>query len=101
MKVLISFETVPEGIERAIIDMTIEEYAYFSKAHNYYINGAEYSASKDEATNVILKALSKSIYLPEDCENEAEMKYLEKWLVNNSNTDLSDVEAMIFCGFYL
>jgi len=107
MKVLIIYNLVPEKLYQAIVDMTEEEFEFFSKAHNKYGEQPDLDDAASEAINVIGNAFSTYEGGELYCETDKELDYYGKWVENEVGAsdgepvDLKDVDKMIMCGFYL
>ena len=100
MKVLIIYDEIPEETTRAVVEMTDEEYTYFSQAHNVIANSGA-AEHLEDIVFVISSALSDR-----ECtihETGKHREYSKKWFsnINKTNTDLSEVDHLIHCGFYL
>lgn len=99
MKVLVIYDLIPEEQKRAIIEMTNDEYEFFSKAHNQYINSCE-DERITETMLVIDAAFSDKNNVDEtnQVENKKQQEYFGKWVNNLKITDISDVDKMICTG---
>lgn len=97
MKVLVILELVPERTRRAIVDMTEEEYEYFSQAHNS--SSVSDSINSINAISTIVTAFDNDINYY--CSTDMEKKYLGKWGSDLDNADISEAEKLIHCYFYL
>jgi len=100
MKVLVILELVPEETHRAIVDMTEEEYEYFSKAHNVYVNVSD-DEEGVEAVLVVGNAFSTKPEYIEYCDNDKQREYFGKWTSDLDLTDITEVEKLICCGYIL
>lgn len=101
MKVLVIYALVPEEELRAIVDMTEEEYAFFSKAHNVYVNLGDNDEEGEEASLVINVAFSTTPEHIQYCETDMERKYHGQWKNDQLVTDLIGVDKLICSGFIL
>ena len=100
MKVLVIYDLVPEETKRAIVEMTEEEYKYFSQAHGFYVNSDE-EEIKTEIVLVIDNALASNPEHIEYCDTDKQREYFGKWTSDLDNTDLTGVDKLIHCGFIL
>lgn len=102
MRVLIIHDLIPEETILADVEMTEEEYKYFSQAHGFIINVGD-DETKSDVVNVIGNALDENPDHIKFCVSGKERKYFGKW----KRTDIKDIEDItgfdkfIKCGFYL
>lgn len=100
MKVLVIYDLIPEATKRAIVEMTPEEYEYFSQAHNVVEN-----VNDDETTGAVVNVINNAFSDNPDhlkyAETDKEREYFGKWKSDESNTDLTGVDRLIVTGFYL
>jgi hypothetical protein len=101
MKVLVIYDMIPEETRRGVVDMTEEEYDFFSKAHEYYINVNDDGGVEEEAVGVIGNAFSTNPKSFEYCSTDKEREYFGKWKSDLTLTDISEADKMICCGFVL
>lgn len=97
MKVLVIYDVIPEEQMRALVDMSQQEWDYFSKAHNEYINE---TLDKEviDVINVIDSAFSTS---PRELSKGKQAQYFGQWLDDTELTDISDVDKLLCCGILL
>jgi len=100
MNVLVCLDLVGDEPKRALVEMTVEEYAFFSKANNVYINDSLDDEGIDVAL-VISNAFAENRKHIEYCQTDKQRQYFGKWKSDLSITDLSNVDKMICCGFLL
>lgn len=102
MKVLVIYDLVSEEQKRAIIEMTEDEYNFFKKAHNIYINADdEEDIEKENVALVIDGAFDSSKENIKYCKSDTERKYFGKWKSDLEIVNLKDVDYMICCGIFL
>jgi len=102
MKTLVIFNLIPEQQLTAIVDMTQEEFNYFSQAHNYITNISDWDENKVEIVGVVNNALCKNADYIQYCENEKEREYFMKWEQEKTiPTDLTNVDKLLVFGFHL
>lgn len=102
MKVLIVYEVIPESLTIAQVDMSEEEYSFFSKAHNYCINADKWDEPKADIVNTISSALCTNKNYIAYMSEKKEIEYFMKW-VNNILVDQTEIQAtrLIKCGIML
>ena len=103
-KVLVVYELIPEDTIISVVDMAEEEYEFFSKAHNCYINVGDFDDPQmEEANLVISNALDSEQDHKQYCTSDKQREYFGKWkrLDPKKDTDIAGVEKLIHCGFYL
>ena len=100
VKVLVIYDLVPEEQKRAIVDMTDEEFDFFSVAHNEYTNFTN-DAEVISVLNVIGNAFCEDKALLKYCETDVDKKYFGEWVSDVGNMDISRVDKLICCGFIL
>ena len=103
MKTLIIYEIIPEDTILSVVELTNNEYKYFSKAHNHIINSDEWSDEKTPIVNVIGQALCEDKGLITYCDNEKEREYFGKFtkgIVKGDNVSIGGTEKLIRCGVY-
>ena len=101
MKVLVVFDLVTENIYQTVVEMTNDEYQYFSPAHGKIANVDVTDEKESNAISTISNAFATN---PQDykyCETDIDKEYFGKWKNNPKLTDISDVDRFIFCGFML
>lgn len=81
--------------------MTDKEYEFFSKANNYVTNVDDYDEDKVHVNTVMNWAFSTNDDYLEYCDTEMERKYFGKWKDDSELVDISDVDKLIWTGFYL
>lgn len=100
MRVLVIFDLIPEETKQAIVEMSNEEYQFFSKAHNVIVNASDDEEGIDVA-NVISWAFSIDQKHKKYCVTDAERKYFGQWTNDLDVQDIADVSKVIYSGFYL
>jgi len=104
MKTLIIYEQIPERTQIALIDLTDEEYARFSKVHGYGVNIDEYDQEKYEIANAIHCGFCDNpIYSPY-CDTDEEHAYFMKFadvIPQDGITNISGAERLIHLKFFL
>ena len=102
MKVLVIYQMIPDETKTAIVEMSEQDYAYFKKAHNVYVNATD---GDKEAENVVLEIESafQDIHAtPVDISTVIGKKHFNTWVnIPRPAADIEDVDKLIFCGFYL
>ena len=94
MKVLIVYEMLPEEVKVVVVEMSEDEYAFFSKANGFTINRGKMPEESYQAIMAIDGATYSS------GESELGKKYFEKWKHLDAEVDdISDVDKIIRCGF--
>jgi hypothetical protein len=81
MKVLVIYEQVPEEVKEYIVELSEEEWLFYSKFHGYHINGS------DDA-------------IIDDLIIEFEQRYLKEENLLKGK-DISDVDKYLRCGILL
>ena len=95
MQVLVILNQPPELHNVAMVEMTEEEYAYLSKAHNYTVNYDPVDDEKIQAVITIQSAFSEG-----NTEYEGAIAgYLDKWKDVPIPEDISQAEKLINCCF--
>ena len=103
MKVLVIYQMIPDETKTAIVEMSEQDYAYFKKAHNVYVNATD---GDEEAENVVLEIESAfqntGATVTEDTVTQIGRKHFNTWVnVSQPIADIEDFDKLIFCGFYL
>lgn len=98
MNVLVIYNTIPDEVKMAIVDMSLAEYNYFSKGRNYFINCSDEDIAKEEIVMVIDAAFTQTEL---DYYIDKQKEYTGKFINNSNIEDISKVEKMIYCGFCL
>jgi hypothetical protein len=101
MKVLIVYDLIPEDTKQTIVEMSTEEYDYFSKVNNYIVNVSEYNAELSDIMDVIDWAFCQNDSYMEELTRDIERKYFGSFTDIEVIEDISDVDRFIHCGFYL
>lgn len=101
MKVLVMLDLIPTDSFTAIVDMTQEEYDFFSQAHNYCVNVDEYDKDKVSVVSVIENAFCHNENNYKYCPTDKDREYFGKWNSDESLSDIYQCEKMIRCSFYL
>ena len=100
MKVLVIYEIVSEETLKAIVEMTNDEYLYFKKAHNVFVNVSDCKES-EKVSLVISEAFCDNPEYKKDCETEIQKKYFGLWKNDKELTDIKSAEKLIHSGFML
>ena len=94
MKVLVIYEIVSEETLKAIVEMTNDEYMYFKKAHNVFVNVSDCKES-EKVSLVISEAFCDNPEYKKYCETEIQKKYFGLWKNDKELTDIKSAEKTL------
>lgn len=104
MKVLFIYDIIPEQTQVAIADIPVDVYNQLKVAHGYVVNASEHDEIKSDAANTIGWAFcTNTAYLP-DVESDLARQLFGTFTDvygTDDCSDISDVVALVHCGFYL
>lgn len=97
-KVLVIYNMIPDIIKKGIVDMTDEEYEYYSKANNFIVNVDDDDTPEGKAG--YLAAIDINNCFAESDEYKTNLKYPLQLKDTEILTDISNVEKLITCEWY-
>lgn len=106
MKTLIIYEAIPQDTLLAVVDLSPEEYLYFSKAHNYIQNVDAHCEEKSAVWYTLDCALAENTDYLDGDESVPDMplRYATKFrqhILKPEDVDLVGVEKLIHTGIFL
>lgn len=104
IKTLIIIDYIPEKTVKILVDLTAEEYNYFSKCHGYIVNASEHLEEKCNIFQTLDAAictdLSCLVYYDEEKAKEYFGKFV-KFILQYEETNIAGVEKLISTGLCL
>ena len=104
MKVLFIYDSIPEQTQVAIVDIPVGVYNQLKVAHGYVVNASGYDEIKSDAANTIGWAFCNNTEYLSDVESDLARQLFGTFTDvygTYACADISDVVALIHCGFYL
>lgn len=99
MKVLVIHNVIGCEINKAIIEMTQDEYNYFRQANGICVNVSPDDCIGHEATIVIDYAFTSTSVELDSHMTEIQKKYFGKWKSIENLTNINGCEKLIYCSF--
>lgn len=102
VKTLVVYEVIPEETKMAVVDLSQEQFDFLSHAHGYIVNASDvYDPQAELACRCVDSAFCDDVELIWNDEPEV-IAYFNKFKDCKLDTqDLTGVQKIISCGFYL
>ena len=102
MKTLVIFNLIPDEQQMTVVDMTQDEFDYFSQAHQYTVNVDEWDDEKVDIVDIVSNAFCENEEQLQYCDGDKAREYFMKWkCMEVIPTDLSSIDKMLVFSHYL